>query len=294
MTQLTPLHCCIAVVLQGLILTAPVTARDKMSEPVITVASIDVAQVYLLDSTSGEFTQALDPHRNPVFDGLLPYSALLSNKSDKRIIAYSVRWLCTDGDGTVTSPEASIFDFSRFPSSSDVPAHSSTFVTNLGGFAAGETSSAVHELASDLMNFFRSQQTIEIQLAAVLFADGTTAGSDPQSWIPRWKAQIEAQRDVFRDATSSSAPLALTMQAYIAAGSEAGRTVFPSAQATQLNAGQLREAARHSSSYQDLYTIYKGVFGYDVLSRIAAVGEKATRSEITNHLAVTKYPSVQL
>lgn len=111
----------------------------------VNVTSLPPANVYLFGPGAPEFAQAIDPHRNTVFDGLLPYSALLSKKSSKRIDAYDVRWVYRDENGAVGVPEVTIYDSSRFPSASSLPAHSFTFVTNLGGLASATDSKDVSD-----------------------------------------------------------------------------------------------------------------------------------------------------
>jgi hypothetical protein len=259
--------------------------------PTITVESIDSANIHIHSFTSPQFQQALNPGRDTTLDGLLEYSVLLTNDSEEQIVAYSVRWLFTAADGTTTKSEVTIFDFSHFPSpsSSELPPHKSIFVTNVGPTESVRDPRVLELNNPRMITFLRTQKSIQIALAAVLFDDGSSEGKDPDAWISRWRAHLEAERDLFREAvTLPQDQLQSTLARYISQASEVGRHVRAAlgiADSGDLNPGQLFEAYRHAMSYEDQYAIYKGVRAIIVQDRLGRAGLVQTRKEMQVKLA---------
>ena len=168
-----------------------------MSQPSITISALNAYGVYLFPSTAPEFTQALSPARPKELDVLLPYAVLIKNDTDKEIIGYSVRWNCRDASGNAGAPEVNRFDFSTF--SSVIAPHGSQLVSSSIGPISAEIqwSGDLQGETERLVSYYSRQQNIAVRLDAVLFKDGTAIGLDGNNWISRWKAHIDAEREVY-------------------------------------------------------------------------------------------------
>jgi hypothetical protein len=266
-------------------------SRAASSMPTITVESIDSANIHIHSFTSPQFQQALDPGRDTTLDGLLEYSVLLTNDSEKQIVAYSVRWLFTAADGTTTKSEVTVFDFSHFPSpsSSELPPHKSIFVTNVGPARSVRDPRVLGLNDPQMIASFRAEKDIHIALAAVLFDDGSSDGKDPGAWISRWRAHMEAERDLFREAvTLPEDQLQSALANYVSQASEVARPIMAGLGTTKsgdFNPGQLFEAYRHAMSYEDQYAIYKGFKAVVVQDRLGRAGLVQTRKEMQVKLA---------
>jgi hypothetical protein len=103
-------------------------------------------------------------------------------------------------------------------------------------------------------------------LDAALFADGSSVGPDTSQLVPRWKAWIDAEKDVFTKATQSVPSETVSMLHHIA---EPGSAI-----ARRLSSGQLGHfselavLADHSGSYAECLELARGYFASAILDEI--------------------------
>jgi hypothetical protein len=266
-------------------------AGNVIPKPTITLTSLDGRNVYLLPSDRADVGYALDPGRDKGLDVLLPYSPVILNSSTKDIIAYSVRWTCTDPKGRVSAPAVVIFDFSAFPSNSDLPPGKLRMVSNVQGLGSAELSYArVKDTVSDLLALYNKQRSIAISLDAVAFDDGTAAGPDLGQWIPRWKAHIDAERDVYRAAAEGNrASIEEDLNGFLPEAVELARPLFKD---SALGVPQFQTAANHASTYTGAYLLMRGVFAALLLDMVKQRGEAATISAVGDFVRYKRYPSI--
>ncbi len=265
---------------------------DAMAQPIITLESLGSDGVYLLPPTTSAAVRTLDPQRDDRLDVLLPYSPLIKNETTKQIIAYSVRWFCTNSNGKVLTPEVAIYDFSAFPSTTNLPAGAQRLVSHIPGLGSrGPVYAQVGDQVSDLLALFGTQETIVISLDAVVFDDGTTIGPDSKQWIARWKAHIDAERDVYT-AVAHSNPAAVhgVLESFSMPAIERGKPFFKDA---HLGIPHLQTAAQHATSYQEAYEYMRGVFALVLNEMIAQQGEAATIATVGGIINSKRYPAIR-
>ncbi len=262
-----------------------------MSSPTVTIDALDANGVRLLPSAAPEFAQALDPQRDRQIDVLAPYSVLIKNDTDKAIIAYSVRWYVTDLLGKPNAHEVTIFDFSTFESSSNLPPHTSRLVSVLSGFGSrGLRWDAGVDQINQLMALFMRQTSIVIRLEAVLFKDGSAIGPDGNDWVPRWKAYIDAERDVYTAARHAPpADIRAFLSKSVTAAFELARPMF---QGEYRDDTHLLLAANRSGTYQQCYGLLRGYFATRLLTSLGEDGEESTMQSLKEIIDSKIYPSV--
>jgi hypothetical protein len=266
-----------------------------LQSQVTTPESIPDEGVLLLPPTSAEFAAALDPDRDLRLDSLLPYAVLLKNNSDQEIIAYSVRWICTDSRGLVTTREVTTFDFATFHSPSNLPARTGRIISNIHFLGDRRlTWDRVAEEAEDSVLSFRRQVSITPSLEAVLFADGTAVGRDRNNWIPRWRAYIDAERDIFGELVSGRKDSTERLSAAVQEASTYLQQRSKSTVAGQTrDFGLLQLEAHRAQTYEECYLLLRGFFAGSLLRDMEQEGEANAYKAVTRYLNAKVYPKVR-
>jgi hypothetical protein len=268
------------------------TVGTAMSQPSVTMRSLEAEQVYLLASSAPEFALALHPDRNKELDILLPYTPLIKNDSDKEVIAYSVRWICTDTNGKTGASEANIFNFSTLRPGSNLPPHKSRLVSLIQGLGMGHPQlTQGRGDAERTVALFQKQRSIVISLEAVVFEDGSTAGRDRNHWIPRWKAYLDAERDAYGHVSQSSpAELRTSLEKLAATAFDVARPLFQNEQRESIH---LYLATRHADTYEDCYVLMRGYYAKEFLAKIEENGEESTIQSIKEFIGSKRYPTIK-
>ncbi len=111
-------------------------------------------------------------------------SVVIENRGSREIIAYSLVWTRLAGETRVLWGRCSRNNFGRLEPGS--------------GLVPGATERTTIRRARATPD-----QTIEIALDSVLFADGCAVGPDAAGEIERWKAWLDAERDIFTRSASA-------------------------------------------------------------------------------------------
>ena len=264
-----------------------------MSQPSITLNSLDAEQVYLLPSSAPEFARALHPDRDKELDILLPYTPLIKNDSDKEVIAYSVRWICTDSDGKTGFPEASIFNFWTLRPGSNLPPHTSRLVSLIQGLGLGHPRLTQGRVdAERTVALFQKQRSIVIFLEAVVFEDGGAAGRDANHWIPRWKAYLDAERDVYGHVSQSvPAQLRASLGKFAATAFDLAQPLFQNE--LKDDSTHLYLATHHVDTYEDCYVLMRGYYAKEFLAKFEEYGLESTIQSVKEFIGSKKYPTIK-
>ncbi len=174
-------------------------ATGVMEQPRAAVRSLESEDVVLLSSSDAGFLEAFKSPPRKEYAAILPYSVIIQNRSGQEIIAYSVVWERLEPDRRVHRGRRSWDAFAKLaPGAGLVPSSSRAVSLLLSLEAGGQTWSAGTEAQSKhLLSLWAGPSTIKMSLDAVLFADGSAAGPDTSGQIPRWKAWLDAEKEVF-------------------------------------------------------------------------------------------------
>ncbi|MGH9809632.1 MAG: hypothetical protein ACRD9W_20670, partial [Terriglobia bacterium] len=176
-----------------------------MAQPAVTVKSLidEEPRVYLLPPTSPEFAKAVAASPYDLIrqvTPLHPYSAVMVNDTNQDVFAYAVGWKGTDDVGKdlgQTFETGSLYTLPFAPS--DVPAHSAAVLLPRIGpadVAASRRPERVQEALGKQLVYLGRYRSLTITLQAVLFNDGLAVGQDPLHFIPRWKAHLDATKEI--------------------------------------------------------------------------------------------------
>ncbi|HVX66478.1 MAG TPA: hypothetical protein VHA11_07745 [Bryobacteraceae bacterium] len=261
-----------------------------MSQPAIMLTSLDAARVYLLPSTAPAFTEALDAERDSALDVILPFAVLISNDSAQEIIAYSIRWICTDTNGNIVVPEVTHFEFSSFHSAANLLPHGSRIVSNISGLGSrGLRWETVREDAVQLVDLFRRQHSIVISLEAVVFEDGGATGPDRNHWIPQWKAYIDGDRDVYGAVSRNAPGLRGLLSGFAELGFERARPMFKD---EHRDVDHLQLAANRAATYEECYVLIRVLFAAGLLERMDRQGEDKVIDAARDFTRSRKFPNI--
>lgn len=193
------------VIAVALLLSMPMMSA---SEPLVRVSSLESQGVVLLSWSHPDFARAFKPGRAMEFDAILPYTVVIKNDTDQEVIAYSVVWYCTGADGWVVRQPRTVFNFSTLRPGTNLRPHSAEVVSFLLALEAGglHVDPPTEAAMNKAVTFYSQQAAIRISLEAVLFEDGSAFGTDDIGWIQRWKAWLEAEKEVFSKAAQTSPP----------------------------------------------------------------------------------------
>jgi hypothetical protein len=264
---------------------------SSMAQPSVTLKGLDADGVSLAPSTGPGVGSGLDRGRDTSLDVLLPYAPLIKNETDRHIIAYSAHWECTDTTGRVGRNKVAIYDFSAFPSRTDLPPGGAWLVSTIPGLGSPTLRySDISDQVNHLMSLFMRQRTIVISLDAVLFDDGTAVGPDPDHWISKWKAQIDAERDVYGAlAAATSASIDGELKVWSAIATERAR---PLSNDPVIGIPQLQQAAIHANTYDEAYLYMRGLFSVRLQNMIKTRGEAAAVAAVRDFVRNKHYPRI--
>ena len=252
----------------------------RMSSPIgsqVKVSSLELEGVVLIPWSNPMFEQAFQPGRAKGFDLILPFTAVVKNNTEQPIIAYSVVWTGSDGE---LKGIRSVFDFSSLAAGTGLLAHSMAIVSpsrslEAGGLYWDEKQAGATKLIADR---FSNEKVVNIILDAAVFADGTAVGPDDAHWIPRWKAWLNAEKEVLQTVVKCApADLTRTLQ-HLSASPVPLSTKTDESFSNHQAAAQVAILADRSSTYAECLSLAKKYF---VLS-ITAELKEGTTSTIEN------------
>lgn len=167
------------------------------AHPRFTLSPLPEQGILLFPFDSPEFQQSLHPARTPDAAPLLPFAVLIANSTNHDVIAYSLRWICTRADKTVYH-ESNVFNFRSANPGETLAANRARIASIIQGAGGARlpSSEMLRQQAAALGAFYQNQDMIEVVVEAVIFADGAAFGPDRNSWIPRWQAYMNADRDL--------------------------------------------------------------------------------------------------
>lgn len=132
-----------------------------------------------------------------------PLSMVVRNKSDRTIVAYSIRWFLRDNSGTVTTHDHSFMDpdgllssrtyIHKPPIATEIRDRESRFITPLG---AVRDSDQLHELALQLQQSEWPRTIEAVSLDSIVFDDGEAFGPDQTGMVERFEAEVSARQDL--------------------------------------------------------------------------------------------------
>jgi hypothetical protein len=239
---------------------------------------------------------ASDSSSASIFCGLVLDSLhCRKNGSDKDVIAYSVGWTYTNDRGKLITSRVVNYDFSRFPSRTNLPpaAMRVIFPPNMPHSAVLQTRRGNQD-ALDALRLFNRQQSIVITIEAIAFSNGTAVGPDPDHWINRWKAEIEAERDVYQTAAHSQpGSISGQLDSLIKLATEKAQTEkFGFRKDETLGRGHIVAAANHAQTYEDAYVLNRGISAMMIVDLIKEQGEVATIAEVGSYVDSKQYPTI--
>lgn len=243
----------------------------------------------LLSAESDDFKSAVRNEPTELRE-IFNYSAVLKNDSRRDLIGYSVTWFCTDEAGRTLTPEVTIWNAASFRSV--LPVGAANVVSNLVRLGTGvHWDQQTQAETLELVRLFSKQREIVISLEAVLFSDGTALGPDRNQWIPRWKAYIDAERDVFSGAVIAG-PYAL--HEYLGNMAQAGVQRASHIFQKKVDSTDLHWAARkHAHTYEDAYELFKAAIATDILAEVSTHDAPDVISSIRVRFESKKYPAVR-
>jgi hypothetical protein len=281
-----PVGAAVSVILLG------VLTMGASAQPPITVSQPEFDGVALLPSSHPDFQAALRAQRARQYDVLLPYSVAVRNDTDQEIIAYSVIWRCADASGQARNAERSVNSFATLGQGTGLMPHA-THVVSLS--PAVEAGSAAWDPAAEaginrLVASLSGRAAIRISLDAVVFADGGFVGPDTARWVPRWKAWLEAEKEVFNavvQAGGADAPALLRRLA------EPGQAVAMTYSRERVDRPEQLGviADRWARGYADCLALAKGYFALSILNELNQ-GALPTLENLRHILGSKRYPAI--
>ena len=263
-----------------------------MAQSMIRVTGLPGDHISLFDNSSSEFTTSVTLPES--LRDVAPYAVMITNESDRGVIAYHIRWTCTDAAGRVTNPDTVIFDFSSFGAKSTLPpGESHLALPGMRAVPAKRTPAVgFQEEARANLEYYGHQREITAAIDAVVFADGVAAGPDSGHWIPRWKAHIDAERDTLSLVADGRSPdPTLQLQAIVDEARARARPFFVGGDVT---AERLALIADSPPTYEDAYVLLRGVVASNVLRNVNRYGAEEARRRAAAYLNGRHYPNIHL
>lgn len=257
----------------------------------LSVKAIDGEHVLLLTSSSKLFEDALRDTRDKAADKLLPFVVLLRNDGDQEIVGYNVVWTCEDYRGRVVTHHFVGFDYQSYLPGRGVKSHAGLFVSLPPG--VGVSADISEDEIERQYRFYVSQKRITISLEAILYADGRAAGPDRYGTIPRWKAAINAEKDILTLAQSVADPTQLR-QSLVAAEDQAEHGLSPQRGAADKDrafwVSQLAQTTK--KGYDEVYLSKKGYFARRLIEMIDQRGGESALESVKSLLNSKPFPVV--
>lgn len=245
------------------------------------VSSLQAEGVVLLPSSHPVFMRALRPGVAKEFEPLLSYATAIQNNADRSIIAYAVMWTTTDFDGTVRTGGRVVDNFTNLDAGTNLKPRETRIVAPGFGLEAGLTKvdALTRTHIDDLIKRYSDKKAVSIDLDAVLFDDGEAVGPDRNGWVSRWRAWLDAEKEVFAAAAEvSDLNRSSSMRAYIF---QAGAS-----------SAEMGVRADHASGYEECLKYARAYFAQRIMEQMTSGNSEATMNEIRRMLAFKPYPIV--
>jgi hypothetical protein len=267
-----------------------------MAQPSIAVTGLPAERILLLPPSSPEVQGVA--RTGDVRDSLLPYLAAVRNDSGQDILAYEVHWTCTDASGKTTTASAGVASFLfRHWSGADpppsVPADGT--VLTLAGVGGADPSALMKSVAQDqaegLLAYYSGQRTIVITLEAALLADGTAVGPDSGHAVPKWKAYLDAERDVFGlVAKLTPSQLNEGLRPWVDEGATRARAYGAADRPSAASLGGV--AMMSASTYEDAYVLLRGSMAAETIQKAEQFGAETWVGRIRSYVGNRRYPNI--
>lgn len=159
------------------------------------------ARVSVITPESRGFTAAIqslvEPAVLPLIEGILPFCYVLTNSSDKFIIAYSTRWTLIDSSGQATFQDRTWWNLTTLRGGDAIAPGASKFVSpifRLGVPNVGPTGSALSRELQRMVSAFATKKSVVASLETVIFEDGSAFGTDATNAVAQAQAHLDGER----------------------------------------------------------------------------------------------------
>jgi hypothetical protein len=256
--------------------------------PVITLSPLDADGILLFPHASVEFQQALHPARTPDADPLHPFAVLIANSTSRDVIAYSLRWICARGDKTIYH-ETNVFNLRSENPGETLASQRARIASIIQGVGGGRLASSpmLRQQVAALSGFYQNQDTINIAVEAVIFADGVARGPDRNNWIPRWQAYMDADRDLSAHIVQSPAG---GLRGFLEESVNRAAALLPEGAAERPDSFAV--FANQATAYQDCYTLLRGHFARLFLRTLDQEGGAALIARLQTASHWRRYPEI--
>jgi hypothetical protein len=219
---------------------------------------------------------------------LYPFSFTLENTADKIVIAFSVRWTCTDPRGVVRTHDRTISNLHTFTGGQAIAPRTVRLVTpvmtlsNLSVVPDAQ-SKAASSSVTEALRMLQGQRSVVISLESVIFDDGAATGTDANGAITQIRARLDAERSLLEGLT----------EAWQRSGTSAGVMAFLEPLALNhklagtLAASRMDAATAYSAIYSDTQAQIAGAYLQEAARDVSGLADRAQRT-----LATKKYPLI--
>lgn len=208
-------------------------------------------------------------------------------------MAFSVIWYSWYTDGSMRRPARSVNGFSGL-GKPVVAAHSTqvvSLITALEADASRWSPSIGAAVDSLVGSFSRDVVDLNIVLDAAAFRDGGFVGADNEKWSQRWRANIDAEREVFTAVTEASeADRASVLQGLAAPGLTRARVFTGGRPSPHFSEFGVR--ADRADSYEECLDFERAYFALAVLDELGQ-GRADTMDKIRSALRSKVYPVIR-
>jgi len=193
-------------------------ATPMIAAPHVTYKGLPGNSIELITNSSLEFTAALgasaDPTAVATIQPILPYSAIVQNKTSRNLMQISVRTYLTDESGK-TRENTTVWGRSGYPASWIASPGEMILITPPEGslstvlkrgtapMSIPEHESLAHQLATSV-NRFSKLSEVEITIDSVIFDDGEVIGEDRLGNQVKVNAMNAAEADILREMSAAS------------------------------------------------------------------------------------------
>jgi len=193
-------------------------ATPMIAAPHVTYKGLPGNSIELITNSSLEFTAALgasaDPTAVATIQPILPYSAIVQNKTSRNLMQISVRTYLTDESGK-TRENTTVLGRSGYPASWIASPGEMILITPPEGslstvlkrrtapMSIPEHESLAHQLATSV-NRFSKLSEVEITIDSVIFDDGEVIGEDRLGNQVKVNAMNAAEADILREMSAAS------------------------------------------------------------------------------------------
>jgi hypothetical protein len=208
------------------------TARELNVSPMLKVQGLPQHNIFIVDQSDPSFEElftSLVKIPGEFAEDVKRFSVFITNKSDRTVASYVVKWEFLRADGkTVSSTKAysqlNSLDGNARNQPPALKPHSSglvslineiqehkypaTFIGDDSAFPAAKQSAAKNNMTqriNKLHDKLKTSVSWSVTLDGVLFTDGTFVGPDTTGYFDRIKARFDARDDLLREMSDISA-----------------------------------------------------------------------------------------